>query len=215
VSGAAYIVPVQDYFTHWVTTEGTWGSGAARVCDYAWPVGWGGVVTDSYTQGRIALGAEKSFECSMSFNVDNSMNRKLGSVNDPVRFPICGDGGIKDDAMGLGVTMYPDICNLECSYGCGWADWEQAFSTCAAWAAECAENTAPNDGSFLAEPELRKPYTRHLGGVNLGYLDGHAAWINAEAGINRVKEGDFEGFYAWGPTSDNLPGCYGDGPTIY
>ena len=216
-SGAQFIIPVQDYFGFWLSIDGSWdGDSAARVCDYAWPVGWGGTVTDSSTSGqdRLAAGADKAFECSMSFNVDNGMNLKMAAVNDPVSFPIVGDGGIKTDSMGLGVTLYPDICCLECSNPCcSWVDWEICT-----WATDCGlYNTAPNNGAFLANPELRKPYTRHLGGVNLGYLDGHAAWINAEAGINKVKEGEFEGFYAWGPTSDTLSNYWlPEGfPTIY
>jgi prepilin-type N-terminal cleavage/methylation domain-containing protein/prepilin-type processing-associated H-X9-DG protein len=200
--GAMFVIPVQDYFGYWLSIDGAWdGDSNARVCDYAWPVGWGGTVTDSFLQDRLAAGADKSFEMSMSFNVDNAMNLKLAAVNDPVSFPICGDGGIKDDAMGLGVTMYPDICCLECSNPyCGWADWEICT-----WGADCGlYDIAPNNGAFLANPELRKPYTRHLGGVNLGYLDGHAAWISAQAGINKVRDGEFEGLDAWGPTSDTL-----------
>jgi len=51
-------------------------------------------------------------------------------------------------------------------------------------------NFAPQDESFYKNPELLKPYTRHLGGVNIGYLDGHASWINSRTLINRVAEGE-------------------------
>ena len=32
---------------------------------------------------------------------------------------------------------------------------------------------------------MRKPYSRHLGGVNIGFLDGHAAWFKAEFILNQ------------------------------
>jgi prepilin-type processing-associated H-X9-DG protein len=34
------------------------------------------------------------------------------------------------------------------------------------------------------DPEARKKYGRHMGGVNLGFLDGHAQWMSSEAVIN-------------------------------
>jgi prepilin-type processing-associated H-X9-DG protein len=30
------------------------------------------------------------------------------------------------------------------------------------------------------EPELRRRFARHFGGVNVGFLDGHAEWIDSE-----------------------------------
>jgi prepilin-type processing-associated H-X9-DG protein len=38
----------------------------------------------------------------------------------------------------------------------------------------------------------RKASTRHLGGVNLGFLDGHATWINSERLMAMGAEGEFE-----------------------
>ena len=220
-SGATYIVPIQDYFAFWQNTAPSWADtkgNATRLCDYAWPVGWGGEVTDTYAQDRLALGANKAFSASIACNVDEAMNTKLAAVNDPVSFPICGDGGVKTENMGVGVTAYPDICVLECANSqCNWAgwvmDWETQIDCCG------TDLYAAFDGSMLANPELRKPYARHLGGVNLGYLDGHAAWINSQMLVNKAGEGDLEGFVFWGPTSvcDNgyFPATYPGVPTIY
>jgi len=33
----------------------------------------------------------------------------------------------------------------------------------------------------MTDPGYRAKYTRHLGGSNIGFADGHAAWWNAEA----------------------------------
>ncbi|UCC68980.1 MAG: type II secretion system protein, partial [Armatimonadota bacterium] len=172
-AGAGYIVPVQDYFNFWVSTQGAWGNDAdVKLCTYAWPVGWGGEVTDSYSQERTAEGAIGAFQQGIGTN-SNEMGTKLAAVSDPVGFPVCGDAGVKSDAMATSIIAYPDLCNLECSSvpWCGWYDWDYCT-----WAADCGlYYGAPNDGSFLANPEFRKPYARHLGGVNIGYLDGHAS----------------------------------------
>ncbi len=53
------------------------------------------------------------------------------------------------------------------------------------------------DGSMIKDPELRKPYARHLGGVNAGFMDGHAAWFNSTAFVNAIKTCDFDGLGIW------------------
>jgi prepilin-type N-terminal cleavage/methylation domain-containing protein/prepilin-type processing-associated H-X9-DG protein len=209
-SGATYIVPVTDYFAHWQATEGTWGSKQSvdpelptEVCQYSWPVGWGGEITDSYTQQRWAIGANKAFTQSVAYD-SNSSGLKLVEVTDPVSRPVCADGGMKTQAMSLGTTAYPDICMVECANSvCGWADWEACT-----WATDCGlYDLAPNDGSFLTNPELRKPYARHLGGINIGFLDGHASWMSSQMFINKHRDGEIGGIWNFGPVT----GCVGSG----
>ena len=216
IGGAGFIIPVQDYFGYLNGTEGEWandGTSDARLCEYAYPQGWGGVVTDSLKQNRVATGALKAFACGIGVNA-NEMGTKIVEYNDVVRVPICGDGGVKVDGMATSITGYPDICCLECSGTCSWVDWEICT-----WAEDCGlYNYAPNDGSFLSNPELRKPYARHLGGVNIGFLDGHAQWIHSEMWLNMAKEGELEGIYVWGPTSDDASwvlDCYPDAVFIW
>lgn len=53
---------------------------------------------------------------------------------------------------------------------------------------------------------LRRPLARHLGGVNLGFLDGHAAWWNSERLLAKFSEGrgspqEMMGMATYGPTS--------------
>jgi len=42
--------------------------------------------------------------------------------------------------------------------------------------------------------------------VNIGYLDGHAGWVNSEHLLVLEKEGEIEGLGSWGPTTQC---CYG------
>ena len=58
-NGAAFIIGIglPDYLERWKSTEGMWGRNADDLsgpCSIAWPNGWGGVVTDSIEQRRIA-----------------------------------------------------------------------------------------------------------------------------------------------------------------
>jgi len=219
-NGAGWILGagLPDYLAYLKSTEGTWGKGkdCGGPCYIAWPNGWGGTVTDSILQNRIAVWgatsadptALKAFQ--MGIGTCRQPGLKLVEVKDPVHYYIVGDGGVQTvELTGLAIAAYPDICCLTCSGGptsCAWADWEICT-----WAADCGlYNHAPNDGSFLANPELRKPYARHLGGVNVGFLDGHAQWIHSERLISMYREGDIEGLDVWGPTSEDYAdfSCY-------
>jgi len=210
--GAKFIVPYQDWFAYWQGHEGefSWSGGPCMQC---YPSGWGGNITDSYLQG---LGLDfqdvnpgeklKVFEQSLGFNATGNTDLKLTTVQDPVNWALVFEMGSFADACGAEMAAYPDIC-YACAGGCGWIDWEICT-----WAADCGlYNQAPNDGSF-ANPEFRRQYSRHLGGVNIGYLDGHASWIHSQRLLSKVAEGDMLGLEFWGPYSSDgwsdVPGCY-------
>ncbi|MCJ7752167.1 MAG: DUF1559 domain-containing protein [Armatimonadetes bacterium] len=214
--GASWIVPGPDYLANWIANEGNWGRETDDVedgpCHSVFPPGWGGSITDSFVQGpawqEFSAKANKLFVYSISLN-DMFRDLKLTSVQDPVRYYICGDAGASTDLSGLGVVAYPDICEIECGNSfCGWADWDICT-----WAADCGLyfNT-PNNGSFITNPEYRKPYSRHLGGVNCGFLDGHASWINSERLIAMFKDDEIAGLDNWGPdiTDPEVIGCSAD-----
>jgi prepilin-type processing-associated H-X9-DG protein len=100
--------------------------------------------------------------------------------------------------MGVGITGYPDICAIECGNCAGWADWEN----CAGDVGACIYSYAPNDGSLLSDDSKRKNYTRHLGGINVGYADGHASWMASRSWVNFCGEEVWSGNVRvglWGP----------------
>jgi len=212
-NGAGWIVPGPDWLGYLQATEGSWGTGqdGGGPCYVAWPTGWGGDVTDSIAQQRIAVWATsvsgvKPFIQSIGTNAQYGL--KIVEVDDPTNYYICGDGGAQTDQLtGVGIAGYPDICCLECANEvCGWVDWEYCT-----WAVDCGlYDIAPNDGSFLRSPELRKPYARHFGGVNIGFLDGHAMWWNSQRLVEAVRDGDLDGIGPWGPTADTpyIGSCY-------
>jgi len=160
-----------------------------QLCVYnSFPSGWGGGITDSFAQlsglgsmtGYGGFSAEKQFVQSITVNENAHRGLKLVSVDDPVRFVICGDSSAEAGSMNAGNAAYPDICNLGCAYcdvieGGEFWDWD-----------DCAEDLEPGCKpmyaypAMLTDPSLRSPYSRHLGGVNLGFLDGHASWWNSE-----------------------------------
>ena len=223
IGGATHIVgrELPDWLAHWRINEGNWGEDVGP-CYFAWPNGWGGPVTDSIAQQMLAIGwggsadpQHKTFTMNYGWTAPRGM--KTVEVQDPVNFVLIGEAGpTAPETAGAGGLAYPDICALDCGNEiCGWADW-----VLCTWAADCGlYNNAPNDGSFLVNPELRKPYARHLGGVNLGFLDGHAAWWHSDRLLTAIREGDIEGPGPWGPTSDcdngYFPATYPGVPTIW
>jgi prepilin-type N-terminal cleavage/methylation domain-containing protein/prepilin-type processing-associated H-X9-DG protein len=208
---AGFIVP-DSYPGGWLgylkKYQGLWGHGKALggVCNMSWPPGWGDGITDTCVQGRMATeGDPGDFVQSIgvNFNRDNE-GTKLSQVNDPSWYVACGDSGARLDTMSPSLVAYPDICWASCgteNLSCG-PDWVNC-----SWTQSCGAH--PN---FRHEPEIRKPYTRHLGGSNIGFLDGHASWFNAENFLSLSPRyscgcyggtlvGKIEGLEITGPTS--------------
>jgi prepilin-type N-terminal cleavage/methylation domain-containing protein len=102
--GATTIVPVQDYLGYWQQWQGAWGGTSNPYmgpCIDPYPRGWGGDVTDSIVQDRLASNsvfgiesAHKAFVQSIGYNGLTAVELKLVEVNDPVNYYIIGDSGV-------------------------------------------------------------------------------------------------------------------------
>ncbi len=217
--GAGWIIPGPDWLSHLQVYEGQWGevagdSGIGGACYWAWPPGWGGAVTDSLGQGRMAVAELGSVEGPVenkafvqSIGTQYWPELKLAAVDDTVNFVIVADNGVQAEDGSVGILTYPDLCALECSNEvCSWSGGPDGWDVTSdpSCCGDQAYFYAPWNGAFLKDPNLRKPYARHLGGNNYGFLDGHAAWMNAETFLRRIAEGDLKGASSWGPSS----ACY-------
>jgi prepilin-type N-terminal cleavage/methylation domain-containing protein/prepilin-type processing-associated H-X9-DG protein len=216
--GAGWIIPGPDWLAHIQAYAGGWPSNGADEwiggpCETAWPSGWGGIITDSLGQNQIALDnvagvfVDKVFRQSIGTVADNA-GLKLVSVGDPVNFYVCGDAGAQTANYSIATAAYPDICCLECSGLGGTPDWENAAS-CGECPMSCVQLHGDGDGSMIRDPELRKPYSRHLGGVNCGFLDGHARWIQSQMILNAWTDGDLKGLDNWCPVGAEVATCDG------
>ena len=219
--GASIIIPDPDWLRYYETNPGWWGwdEGQWSICDGGtWPPGWGGDVTDTVLQQRVALdvsggsrgteGVSKVFVLSIACGEESSQDVKLVEVQDPVRYAIVADAGAQTKVLTVGTTAYPDICCAECA-GITWYanDWPvvsdpiKGIVDCpqpgggdycgAADPATCVELHAKLD--WMKDPDRRKASTRHLGGVNIGFLDGHASWVNSERLLTLVADDEIEG----------------------
>jgi len=229
---AEFIIGPKDWLQHLKAHEGEWGEDTGFCLALGtWPAGWGGPVTDTLAQGTLAsavtsprFAVAPAFQQSIGTNSE-ACELRVSTVTDPAWYVVCADAGRYADGLSTGRLSYPDICALECANDmCGWVDWE----ACAASAANCGlYDYAPNDGSFLmpgwrAGWGLRAPYARHSGGVNLGFLDGHVAWMGSlrlialSPTVAHPTRGRLRGYTNWGPTSDCGFGADNPGiPTLY
>jgi prepilin-type N-terminal cleavage/methylation domain-containing protein/prepilin-type processing-associated H-X9-DG protein len=202
VTVASWIVGAPDGdWLEWLRThEGMWGrnnancdvSGGGGPCCVGWPPGWGGDVTDSITQMRVAAAGQGVFVQSIgtashpapsfSFGPDNC-GLKLAAVADPVWYAICADS-LWNDIEYPSAVAYPEICG--------------SFAICAG---ECCE-VGCEYPDFWENSESRKEFARHLGGSNIGLMDGHAKWWPAEAIMNENPS-------AWDLDNGNMRGLGG------
>ena len=221
--GAMFISGNSDWFGYLFSHAGEWGTDDPdNICvkDGNFPQGWGGIVTDSIIQRRMANiymgeGARevehKVFTQSIAAN-DYLYTRKLVEIEDPVNYVVCADAGACTDFLAPHHVAYPDICNVQC-----------ANCSCSQWVEDCADSIqAAGCGediwgcylqyharpAYLRDKTLLKPYTRHLGGSNIGYADGHASWMQADRFLDkwaedaRAADSTFAlGLWAWGPVS--------------
>ena len=163
---------------YWQYWQGSWGTGKdiEGVCWTAWPPGWGGTVTDTMLQNMSADGAPGAFTMGImaNFHWENAES-KLGWIDDPAWYISVCDAGARTDSVLYSELAYPDTCIAGCAGpGCWEADW----SNCT-WTQACGATA-----EWKNDPQARAASTRHLGGVNIGFIDGHAKWFAAQAVLN-------------------------------
>ena len=125
----------------------------------------------------------------------NGQLRRLhpSAIADPTRYVVCGDDGRMSEFWEMAVVAYPDhYCRLN---ACGL--WSGAAGCCRADGLDLGFYER-----FLSDPHLRKGYTRHAGGSNIGFADGHARWFLAETIVAGTPPlgSDFEGIDVAWPT---------------
>jgi prepilin-type N-terminal cleavage/methylation domain-containing protein/prepilin-type processing-associated H-X9-DG protein len=203
VTVASWIVGAPDgNWLDWLRDHsGMWGrnntncaeSGGGGPCCVGWPPGWGGDVTDSITQIRRAYAGERGVFVqsigtashpapSFSFGPENC-GLKLAAIADPVWHAICGDS-LWNDIEYPSAVAYPEICGT--------------FGICGGGCCEvgCEYPT------FWEDPEIRKEFARHLGGSNIGFMDGHAKWWPAQSIMDENPS-------AWDLDNGNMRGLGG------
>ncbi|MFB3882925.1 MAG: type II secretion system protein [Armatimonadota bacterium] len=132
-----------------------------------YPPGWGGAITDSVLQGS-ASDDPKTFALSLGVTLQQSAGRSLAAIDDATHWLVVGD-----NQGGLDIrTMFSAIYASACCWELPGSYYDQDAGCCAA-----------DSLAFYTDASARKPYAPHLGGINLGFADGHAKWWPAEAAL--------------------------------
>ncbi len=156
-----------------------------------WPNGWGGEITDSFIQQKTALEqksgretiANKSFAQSVGINA-GLRELKLAAVPDTVSYIAVFDAGALPSGAFAESVPYPDCCYAACNSGNAtyWCNWIEEDDP------GIGVYIPAPDGSYAADPGKMSIFTRHLSGVNIGYLDGHASWTNSRALVAKMLD---------------------------
>ncbi len=148
----------------------------------AFPPGWGGSVTDTFRQGLSAGPGTGAVDITIGWSGLN-IGMKVSSIEDPAMHLVCGDASMSHTAL----QQYRDWAYTLCKVGCaplpccdGGADWANCPDT-----RTCGLDKNLRD-EWRSDASLRGKYTRHLGGINVGFADGHAKWWHSEAFMNQA-----------------------------
>ncbi len=153
-------------------------------CGLPYPPGWGGTVTDSFEQKLAASDVAGGFTPCYNGLVDN-YNLSLSEIDQPSGWLAVVEDSTYRQAWNIFNIAYPDVCKLGCvsagdpCYGPG-ADWENC-----SWTQDCGAGD-PRLGSDATY--RNKQLARHLGGVNVGFMDGHAKWWQSEALMTAIRQ---------------------------
>jgi prepilin-type N-terminal cleavage/methylation domain-containing protein/prepilin-type processing-associated H-X9-DG protein len=168
-------------------------------CGLAWPNGWGGTVTDNNTNADncVQPGAGTG---AVAFGIapyENNVGASLSVVDDPAKYVFVADSVNVPFFGKVEQIAYPDICRVQWAdnlSGRCTADWVNC-----SWTTDCGISQ-DQITKFWTDPSYRSRYTRHMGGTNLGFLDGHARWMAADTIVAGAGNGDLQGL-----TAQNLP----------
>ena len=181
---------IPDWFTVFANSMANGDCPRPRSCTQPFPPGWGGDVTDTVTQGRCGLG-NGAFDQSIGTPCPLH-DVKMSEMRNVSRTVVVLDAGISMENGRTSTYAYPDMSRYDqlltsCGGGGNGGCWSDS-SSCgnASVASTCSPLSlcSGGDGRWTKDVSYRKTFARHLGGENVGFADGHAAWMDAETILN-------------------------------
>jgi prepilin-type N-terminal cleavage/methylation domain-containing protein/prepilin-type processing-associated H-X9-DG protein len=206
-NSAGFIYGLPDWLQYLKSNEGAWGDASGiGPCEgiLSFPKGWGGEVTDSILQQRLATvesrhgtgeGANKVFVQTIGDGQQNFYDVKMASLQDVAHVPVVADTGTQNTWLGIAQIAYPDICCSECAGVVSVVDvWSWISTGCpdGTWCPDCYAVHAPALAYHEGQGSWKQAATRHLGGSNIGFADGHAAWFSAKRICAMSDDREFE-----------------------
>jgi prepilin-type N-terminal cleavage/methylation domain-containing protein/prepilin-type processing-associated H-X9-DG protein len=169
-----------------------WSACPFVACNPPYPPGWGGTLTDGIALfggdhcrlGRNGVGGDSYFAPSIAPNAMREV--KTAQINDPSWFFVVGEGNYPiTDPETLAYPYTGRLCGanpgaLACCEGNS-VDWVNC-----SFSQECGAGMYEN----FSDPSTRKKYCKvpHMGGVNIGFADGHAGWFPSEVVLSKSPD---------------------------
>ena len=166
----------QDWFK---AAQEHWGF---SVCSEVYPSGWGGTVTDSLSTclcGGPETGAAE-FDYVTPHEASQDLDKSMSAIGDPTRHIVVAERGSRSNFYVIEHIAYPDVCRVR--WGRVLARGEEGCGNCSEHFNVCLIDPTQIN-KFWADATWRNKFTRHMGGNNLGFADGHAKWWAADAMI--------------------------------
>jgi prepilin-type N-terminal cleavage/methylation domain-containing protein/prepilin-type processing-associated H-X9-DG protein len=159
-------------------------------CQTIFPSGWGGAITDSRainTDCPISAADDPgSVELDIQPSETVNYEKSTSEINDVAKYIVVAERGIQGNWSTVEQIAYPELCRVTYQ--------RKGCSTCGncddGWAIDergCTIAKSDID-RFWSDASWRSQYTRHLGGNNLGFADGHAKWWTADAMIAGIGD---------------------------
>jgi prepilin-type N-terminal cleavage/methylation domain-containing protein/prepilin-type processing-associated H-X9-DG protein len=207
VAGAVFILPGPDWLGYLRANEGQWGGDTdlpGPCMQSTFPPGWGGEVTDSIMQGRAAVpasawggggsAANKAFVQTIGAQEQILWDQKMAQYQDVTHLVVAADGGVNRNFYGAANLAYPDLCCTECGGVAQYAwDWPTADCPNGDYCPDCPPLHATYLNVHGGPDAWQKEGSRHLGGVNIAWGDGHASWMMSKSVCAAYDAGDLEG----------------------
>jgi prepilin-type N-terminal cleavage/methylation domain-containing protein len=165
----------------WLAEEQAAMQSGFCLCMGTWPSGWGGTVTDTtacvggHMGPQEASGETGAPEIDIQFLEENNQDRKLSTIDDVARYLVVIEAAGTIHVWATEQIAYPGLCKSL------WGYVVNMPSECSV--ADSPDYAVPTAqiNQFWTDASMREPWTRHLGGDNLGFADGHAKWMPADA----------------------------------
>ncbi len=190
--GPAVIVPdigPGGWFGYLKAHEGEWGRTTdLQPCLRYFPPGWGGDVTDSIAQQRLAAagasvlqtGSSRAPEITIACAEETLTEKKANTLVSATNTVVAGDAWMYLTITTPQKTLF-EVCRPwpDCAKG------EEWYADCP-WAEDCSL-TPEEAEQFQNDPKFRNQFTRHMGGSNFAFADGHAAWWNVYTLMDKIR----------------------------
>jgi prepilin-type N-terminal cleavage/methylation domain-containing protein/prepilin-type processing-associated H-X9-DG protein len=154
----------------------------ACVCSEFYPNGWGGTATDTLVGAEGCPGSAGTSTGAMEVDyvtpheAGQDVDKSMSAIQDATRHIVVAERSYRSNYYSIEHIAYPEICRVM---------WGRVVDRggcngCTDYVDICTIDPT-QISKFWSDGTWRNKFTRHMGGNNLGFADGHARWWPADA----------------------------------